>query len=305
MSPEVCIARQVLDEADRLLNPTFAPELEYLFNILPRERQTCLFTATMTESIKTLIAVPPRPGKQKPFIHRMVAKVETVETLEQFYVLVPSHVREPYLFHLLCSPPESIIHMRCAPPEPAVDPDAIEQPPPTIIFCARARTAAYLATLLQTLGIRSTPLHSRLTQRARLTALGLFRARVVPVLVCTDVGARGLDVDDVALLVNWDMPQEPEEYTQLCRTNGTARADRDETAGDGCQKKLNAVSTAKWLANMLEKKNFQAKSQPRVVYPYINHLLAELHDSDFGKREEIHKIKQAKRERVSAPRSSS
>ncbi|EJD01649.1 DEAD-domain-containing protein [Fomitiporia mediterranea MF3/22] len=315
----------VLDEADRLLTPTFAPELEYLFKILPRERQTCLFTATMTESIETLITAPPRPGKRKPFVHRMTAKVETVETLEQFYLLVPSHVREPYLFHLLCNPPESIVHMRCTPPEPvkpskkaksksssktrkAEDPDAIEQPPPTMIFCARARTAAYLATLLQTLGIRSTALHSRLTQRARLTALGLFRARVVPVLVCTDVGARGLDVDDVALVVNWDMPQEPEEYTH--RVGRTARrgrtglamsfvTERDEqrvirieeriktnlqemTLPEGkVLEKLNAVSTAKRLANM------------------------ELHDSDFGKREEIHKIKQAKRERVSTLRSSS
>ena len=169
--------------------------------------------------------------------------METVETLEQFYLLVPSHVREPYLFHLLCNPPESIIHLRRAPPEPVKlakkakakssktrkanssnDQEVLEQPPPTMIFCARAKTAAYLATLLQSLGIRSTALHSRLTQRARLNALGLFRARVVPVIVCTDVGARGLDVDDVALVVNWDMPQEPEEYTH--RVGRTARRGR-------------------------------------------------------------------------------
>ncbi|KAL5507790.1 DBP8 [Sanghuangporus vaninii] len=298
----------VLDEADRLLTPSFASELAYLFNVLPKERQTCLFTATMTESIEELIAAPPRPGKQKPFVHRMTAPVETVETLEQFYLLVPSHVREPYLFYLLCNPPDSIIHLRRAPPEPAKsskkartksskarkastdDQDVLEQPPPTMIFCARARTAAYLATLLRTLGIRSTALHSRLTQRARLNALGLFRARVVPVLICTDVGARGLDVDDVALVVNWDMPQEPEEYTH--RVGRTARrgrtglavsfvTERDEDRvirvegriktklkemtlpEERVLEKLNAVATAKRLANM------------------------ELHDSEFGKREEI------------------
>jgi len=96
------------------------------------------------------------------------------------------------------------------------------QPPPTIIFCARTRTAAYITALLKALSIRSTALHSRLTQRERLTSLGLFRASVVPVLVCTDVGARGLDIDDVALIVNWDMPTEPEEYTH--RVGRTARA---------------------------------------------------------------------------------
>ena len=108
------------------------------------------------------------------------------------------------------------------------DPDAIEQPPPTIIFCARTRTAAFVSALLKTLGIRSTALHSRLTQRERLNALGLFRARVVPVLVTTDVGARGLDIDDVALVVNWDMPQEPEEYTH--RVGRTARRGRSGLA---------------------------------------------------------------------------
>ncbi|KAL5527879.1 hypothetical protein ACEPAG_6680 [Sanghuangporus baumii] len=303
----------VLDEADRLLTPSFASELAYLFNVLPKERQTCLFTATMTKSIEELIAAPPRPGKHKPFVHRMTSPTETVETLEQFYLLVPSHVREPYLFYLLCNPPESIIHLRRAPPEPVKsskkartrssktrkpnmdDQDVLEQPPPTMIFCARARTAAYLATLLQTLGIRSTALHSRLTQRARLNALGLFRARVVPVLICTDVGARGLDVDDIALVVNWDMPQEPEEYTH--RVGRTARrgrtglavsfiTERDEDRlirvegriktklkemtlpEERVLEKLNAVATAKRLANM------------------------ELHDSEFGKREEIRKIKQ-------------
>ena len=64
-------SHQVLDEADRLLTPTFSPELSYLFDVLPKERQTCLFTATLTPSIEALAAAPPRPGKQKPFIHRM------------------------------------------------------------------------------------------------------------------------------------------------------------------------------------------------------------------------------------------
>ncbi|EMD40888.1 hypothetical protein CERSUDRAFT_103268 [Gelatoporia subvermispora B] len=297
----------VLDEADRLLTPTFAPELSYLFDTLPKERQTCLFTATLTPAVEALADAPPKPGKQKPFLHRMTETVETVSTLKQHYILVPSHIRESYLFHLLCNPPESTLHLRRAPPEPTKSPqkpssgdadEEIVQPPPTIIFCARARTAAYVTHLLQGLGIRATALHSRLTQRERLTALGLFRGAVVPVLVSTDVGARGLDIADVAMIVNWDIPEEPEEYTH--RVGRTARAGRgglavsfvterdeervlkvEERIGTKLTEltlpeakvldKLNAVSTAKRLANM------------------------ELHDSSFGKREEIHKIKSAKR----------
>jgi len=61
----------VLDEADRLLQPTFANELGVIMNALPTERQTCLFTATLTPPIESLASAPPRPGKEKPFVHRM------------------------------------------------------------------------------------------------------------------------------------------------------------------------------------------------------------------------------------------
>jgi len=102
--------------------------------------------------------------------------------------------------------------------------DEFLQPPPTIIFCAKARTVAYLTAMLQTLSIRSTALHSRLTQRDRLASLSLFRSSVIPVLVSTDVGARGLDITDVAMVINWDLPDEAEAYTH--RVGRTARAGR-------------------------------------------------------------------------------
>lgn len=300
----------VLDEADRLLTSTFNAELGYLFNALPKERQTCLFTATLTPSIESLAEAAPRPGKSKPFVHRMTESIETVATLKQHYILVPSHVREVYLFWLLRNPPESTIPLRRAPPEPVKkarkapskkgtkkksnEDEEIVQPPPTIIFCSTTKSAAYLTLLLKELGIRTTALHSRLSQRERLSSLQLFRASVVPVLVSTDVGARGLDIEDVAMVVNWDLPAEPEEYTH--RVGRTARAgkggvaisfvtERDEERvlkienrihttlsemtlkEEDVLEKLNAVSTAKRVANM------------------------ELYASNHGKREEIHKIK--------------
>jgi ATP-dependent RNA helicase DDX49/DBP8 len=61
----------VLDEADRLLSTTFASELSYIFEVLPQERQTCLFTATITPSIESIASAVPKPGKSKPFVHRM------------------------------------------------------------------------------------------------------------------------------------------------------------------------------------------------------------------------------------------
>ncbi|KAI0306893.1 DEAD-domain-containing protein [Multifurca ochricompacta] len=303
----------VLDEADRLLAPSFADDLAHLFGALPRGRQTALFTATWTPSIDSIAEAAPKPGKQKPFIYKIASAVETVETLKQYYVLVPSHVRESYLYHLLCNPPESLIHLRRSAPKPDRHSqstsrrkgsaknsgigDEFLQPPPTIIFCAKARTAAYLTALLKTLTIRSTAMHSRLTQRDRLTSLALFRSSVIHVLVSTDVGARGLDFADVAMVINWDLPNEPEEYTH--RVGRTARAGRGgiaisfvsendenrvlkieeriatrlvemELPENKVLEKLNTVSTAKRQAYM------------------------ELHDTKFGQREKINKTKAAK-----------
>ena len=272
--------------------------------------------------------------------------------MKQRYVLVPSHVRESYLFYLLCNPPEDTLPLRRAPPAPvrnsgktrisksesyrksAQEEDTITQPPPTIIFCTKPRTAAYLTSLLKTLSIRSTALHSRLTQRERLASLSLFRSAVVPVLVSTDVGARGLDIEDVAIVINWDLPNEPEEYTH--RVGRTARAgkggvaisfvtEKDEQRilriedrigmsphgvrsheliwsrlgikltiltlpEDRVLDNLNAVSTAKRLANMVViSRSFSCR---------MLNFVQELHDSNFGQREEIHKIKSRKRRQV-------
>ncbi|KIO24480.1 hypothetical protein M407DRAFT_40019, partial [Tulasnella calospora MUT 4182] len=103
----------VLDEADRLLGTGFASELATIFSHVPSDRQTCLFTATLTPTIESLALAPPRPGKSKPYVYpRLLSRMETVETLKQQYVLCPSHVREVYLYHLLCNPPESILHLR-------------------------------------------------------------------------------------------------------------------------------------------------------------------------------------------------
>lgn len=94
------------------------------------------------------------------------------------------------------------------------------QPPPTIIFVTKSQTAEYLTILLKHLGFRATSLHSRLPQPKRLTSLGLFRAHVVPILICTDVGARGLDMDDVGMVINWDLPQSPKRVVKVTAENG-------------------------------------------------------------------------------------
>ncbi|KAJ1929584.1 putative RNA helicase, partial [Linderina macrospora] len=90
----------VLDEADRLLTETFAPDMAVIMNAIPRDRQTLLFTATMTPSI---LQLREKPSKQPAFTHLCDTSVSTVSSLVQNYIFVPSHVKEAYLVHLLMS----------------------------------------------------------------------------------------------------------------------------------------------------------------------------------------------------------
>ncbi|KAG9017434.1 putative RNA helicase [Tulasnella sp. JGI-2019a] len=245
----------VLDEADRLLGSTFASDLAVIFSKVPQSRQTCLFTATLTPTIEALALSEPRPGKQRPYVFRDSdsSETETVDTLKQQYILCPSHIREVYLNHLLRNPPESILHLRRDPPVTDLrklknmkprkpkrgeigvverigkgkqamknndDDGPPTQPPPTIIFVTKSQTAEYLTILLKQLGFRATALHSRLSQPKRLSSLGIFRAHVVPILICTDVGARGLDMDNVGMVINWDLPQSPKRVIKVSGENG-------------------------------------------------------------------------------------
>lgn len=233
----------MLDEADRLLTPTFAPDLQYLFSQIPEDRQTCLFTATISPAIEALAARPPRPGKQAPFVHRVESETLTVANLKQQYLFLPSQIRDSYLYYLLQHPPASIAHLRKLAPEPEparktsksgkkkrkqdeADSDEEEKAaiPSTIIFTQRCATAHLLHLMLEELEIPSVPLHSHLSQPERLASLARFRAGSVPVLVTTDVGSRGLDIPEVAMVLNWDCPRMPEDYVH--RVGRTARAGR-------------------------------------------------------------------------------
>lgn len=192
---------------------------------MPENRQTCLFTATISEGIEALAARPPRPGKQKPFIHRVESDTKTVANLRQEYLFVPSFVKETHLHYLLTHPPKEINHLRRRANERNDDEDPEAQYiPSTIIFTQRCATAHLVHLMLRELDIPSVPLHSHLSQPERLQSLTRFRSGGVPVLVTTDVGSRGLDIPEVALVLNYDCPRASDDY--IHRVGRTARAGR-------------------------------------------------------------------------------
>jgi ATP-dependent RNA helicase DDX49/DBP8 len=205
----------VLDEADRLLSSGHAgsmlPDVEECLSVLPPpyERQTLLFTATITPEVRALKDMPRKPGREPVFICEVDTQVLAIPaTLRQSHIQVPVTHREHYL-HMFLLTEEN-------------------KDKSVIIFCNRTATADYLHHLLRLLDHRVTSLHSKLPQRQRIDNLGRFRASAARILVATDVAARGLDIPEVSLVVNYDVPRDPDDY--IHRVGRTARAGRSGDA---------------------------------------------------------------------------
>ncbi|RPA94734.1 DEAD-domain-containing protein [Choiromyces venosus 120613-1] len=199
----------VLDEADRMLSETFAEDLEECLSVVPKSgisgRQTLLFTATVTPEVRALKQMERTNGRREVFICEVgTDKLAIPPSLSQKYLLLVPHTREAYLHTLLTTP--------------------LNENKSVIIFTNRTHTANLLTHTLKQLSHRVTPLHSELPQRERIDSLGRFRAEAARILVATDVASRGLDIPVVELVVNFDVPRDPDDYVH--RVGRTARAGR-------------------------------------------------------------------------------
>lgn len=220
----------VLDEADRLLSSTgpgsMLPDVETCMGAIPssKERQTLLFTATVTPEVRALKEMPRQKGKLPIFVTEIQVQTTTPAatkaaadsgkeeyasilppTLSQSYLLTPLSHRDAYLHVLLNSLPS-------------------EDYTSIIVFVNRTSTATLLSSTLRHLGHSLTSLHSGLPQSERTENLSRFRAQAVRILVATDVAARGLDIPNVRAVINRDVPRDPADY--IHRVGRTARAGR-------------------------------------------------------------------------------
>ena len=201
----------VLDEADRLLanvgKGSMLPDVEECLGVLPpsAQRQTLLFTATITPEVRALKAMPRKPGREPLYVCEVDTESLAIPaTLNQMHLQVPVTHREHYLHTFLLTEANATRSV--------------------IIFCNRTTTAEFLHHLLRLLDHRVTALHSKLPQRQRTDNLGRFRASAARILVATDVAARGLDIPEVSLVINYDIPRDPDDY--IHRVGRTARAGR-------------------------------------------------------------------------------
>lgn len=195
----------VLDEADRLMDVGFESELRSVFETMPSNRQTLLFSATMTSNLKALHDL----SLDKAFFYQQYEGFKTVEALQQQYILTPANVKDVYLMHIMSTLEERKIRS-------------------VIIFASSCRTCHLLSLMMSELEVDTTALHSMKTQQQRLASLSRFKSGQVSILIATDVASRGLDIPTVDLVINYDIPRFTRDYVH--RVGRTARAGRGGSA---------------------------------------------------------------------------
>ena len=192
----------VLDEADRMLDMGFREDIETILSQAPAERQTVFFSATMPRAIHQLV----ERFTREPVNVRIEAQQMTVPAIEQLYFEVDRRSKLEVLCRLI-----DIHDIKYA-----------------IVFCATKMMVDELADHLKARGYSADKLHGDISQAMRERVMAKFRKRGFEFLVATDVAARGLDVDDIEVVFNYDLPQDAEDYVH--RIGRTGRAGRSGRA---------------------------------------------------------------------------
>lgn len=186
----------VMDEADKLLNMDFEAQLDKILVGLPKNRTTLLFSATMTSKVSKL----QRASLNNPVKVEASNKNDTARNLVQNYIFMPQKYKDCYLVHLINEFAGKTV----------------------LIFVITCKQALRTCLVLRNLGFDVCTIHGQMSQAKRLGSLNKFKSKETKILVATDVASRGLDIPNVDVVINYDIPQSYKDY--IHRVGRTARA---------------------------------------------------------------------------------
>jgi ATP-dependent RNA helicase DeaD len=192
----------VLDETDKMLEMGFIEDVEKIISHLPRNRQTLMFSATISDDVYRIA----RKHLKNPLIHRTKPIVDTHKLNQKYYDIYNKNDKFSLLVHLLKSSTTGL----------------------AIVFCGTRKETDIVVKNLQRQGINASRIHGGMNQNKRLKSLDKLKKQKTDVLVATDVAARGLDIKDVSHVYNYDVPKTPKEY--IHRIGRTARAGKNGDA---------------------------------------------------------------------------
>ena len=196
----------VLDEADRMLDMGFIHDIKRILPKLPKEKQTLFFSATMPDSIVTLASAL----LKNPVKITITPESPTVDAIEQFVYFVEKAEKGRLLISLLRKAENQSV----------------------LVFSRTKHNADRIVRVLGKAGIGSQAIHGNKSQAARQSALGNFKSGKTRVMVATDIAARGIDINELPLVINYDLPDVPETYVH--RIGRTGRAGNAGTAFTFC-----------------------------------------------------------------------
>lgn len=191
-----CIRYFVLDEADRMLDMGFIHDIKRILPKLPKEKQTLFFSATMPDTIISLT----NSLLKKPVKISVTPKSSTVDTIEQLIYYVEKQEKSNLLISILQNSEEQSV----------------------LVFSRTKHGADKIVRILGKAGIGSQAIHGNKSQNARQSALGNFKSGKTRVMVATDIAARGIDISELPLVINYDLPDVPETYVHRIGRTGRA-----------------------------------------------------------------------------------